>query len=109
MDSGDVVYSTVTINIGFCVITHIQEPDIPDPSLVDYIIFDTMNSWTVTPDFTQVPACGYAIQETLEWTIPDAAPFTVDASNTYTMTSVSTDGLTDHNTYTLILKDYVVY
>jgi hypothetical protein len=23
VDSGDVVYSTVTINIGFCVITHI--------------------------------------------------------------------------------------
>ena len=102
-DSGDVVYSTVTINIGFCVITHIQEPDIPDPSVVDYIIFDTMNSWTVTPEFTQVPACGYAIQETLEWTIQDNAPFLVDPADPYTMTSESYDGLNDHNTYTLIL------
>lgn len=30
-DSGDVVYSTVTINIGFCVITDIATPDLPDP------------------------------------------------------------------------------
>jgi hypothetical protein len=76
---------------------------------VNYIIFDTMNTWTVTPAFAQVPACGYAIQETLEWTIPYLAPFTEDVADPYTMTSESDDGLNDHNTYTLILKDYVVY
>lgn len=62
-DSGDVVYSTVTINIGICVITDIATPDVPDPSVVDYIVFDVANTWTVTPEFTQVPACGYALTE----------------------------------------------
>lgn len=39
-DNGDITYATVTISVGWCVITHISTPDIPDTSDSSYIIFD---------------------------------------------------------------------
>lgn len=110
-DSGDVVYSTVIINIGFCEITHIDVPEVPISSVVDYTVFDVANVWTVTPPFTQVPACGYAISHNIVWTIPDGAPITPDPSDTdrYTIIVESNNGLTDHNTYTLHMQNFVSY
>ena len=69
-DNGDQVYRTVTITIGWCVITHIDPPTTPTSSDTDYIIFSGQKEITLTPQFAQKPACGYSVVETITWTIP---------------------------------------
>lgn len=74
VDSGDQVFDTVVVDVDYCVITHIQEPDMPLD--LDYKIFavdDTIIDISV-PGFQQVPACGYYLVETITWTIPSDAP-----------------------------------
>jgi hypothetical protein len=111
VDEGDLTYSTVTVNIGYCVITHIDIPTAP--TSLAYTVFDpTPLVSTLTPEFLQVPACGYAIQHNIVWTIPVVDPatlFVVDAADLYTFTTESTSGLTHHNTYTLHVQDFVTY
>ena len=63
INNGNLQYATVTINIGWCVITDIAAPDAPEVSATSYIIFDTQLTITLTPQFAQVPACGYALVE----------------------------------------------
>jgi len=41
VDNGDLTFNTATINVGWCVITHIDPPSAPASSDTDYIVFDT--------------------------------------------------------------------
>ena len=75
---------------------------------MSYIIFDTAKVLSITPEFEQVPACGYNIANTLEWTIPAEAPITVNTVNDYELTIESTDGA-DHSVYTLIFTNDATY
>jgi len=62
----------------------------------------------LTPNFTQRPACGYAITENLVWTIPGGAPITANPTNKYQITASSTTP-SHHNSYTLVFTDQVTY
>lgn len=92
MNNGDITYSSVSINIGICVITDISVPSIPSTSDLSYIIFDVQKTITLTPKFLQVPACGYTLVENIVWTIPAAAPIT-KTSDPYVLTVMSKNGL----------------
>ena len=100
------MYNTVTIEIAICEITHVQAPDAPTDA--SYIIFAPTSLLDITPNFEQVPACGYDIVNVLEWTIPDGAPITVTADNDYQLTTESAEGA-DHSVYTLIFKNDATY
>ena len=92
MNNGDITYSSVSINIGICVITDISVPSIPSTSDLSYIIFDVQKTITLMPKFLQVPACGYTLVENIVWTIPAAAPIT-KTSDPYVITVMSNNGL----------------
>lgn len=59
VDEGDLTYSTVIVNIANCIITHIDPPTLPVSD--SYIVFSGAYAVTTSPEFTQVPACGYNI------------------------------------------------
>ena len=105
-NSGNVNWDTITITVGVCVIASIDMPT--NPGVVEYIMFYPVKNLSLTPNFTQRPACGYTLTETLTWTIPGGAPITVDSANKYHISAVSTDP-TKHNTYSLIFKDFISY
>lgn len=105
-NSGNVSWKTITISVGICVIASIDTPT--NPGTVEYFLFYPAKSITLTPNFTQRPACGYTITEGLAWSIPGGAPLTIDSTNKYKITAQSTD-ITKHNSYTLILKDWITY
>lgn len=107
-DNGDITYKTVTINVGWCEITHISTPAIPSTSASSYIVFDVEKTITLTPNFEQVPACGYTLSENIVWTIPSTSPITTTA-DPYVVTVVSTDGLNHHDVNTVIVKNTVLY
>jgi hypothetical protein len=102
-DNGNQVYRTVTITIGWCVITEITPPTVPLTSATDYIVFAAQKEITLTPQFVQKPACGYAVTETITWTIPSGAPITEKSGDKYTLQVVSTNGLSHHATNTVIV------
>lgn len=64
-NNGDITYQTVTINIGWCEITHIDPPSIPTASDAAYTVFDVQKTITLSPAFAQVPACGYTLVENI--------------------------------------------
>lgn len=97
----------MTINIGWCVITHVDPPSIPSTSDSSYIVFDVAKTITLTPEFAQVPACGYALIEDIQWTIPSTSPITVTSD--YVLTVVSTDGLSHHAVVPVIVQNNVEY
>jgi hypothetical protein len=105
-NSGNVSWNTITITMGICVIASIDTPT--NPVMIEYLMFYPALVTTLTPNFTQRPACGYTITESLAWTIPGGAPITIDSTNKYRITAVSNDP-TKHNSYTLILKDWITY
>jgi hypothetical protein len=105
-NSGNVSWNTITITMGICVIASIDTPT--NPVMIEYLMFYPALVTTLTPNFTQRPACGYTITESLAWTIPGGAPLTIDSTNKYKITAVSNDP-TKHNSYTLILKDWITY
>jgi hypothetical protein len=120
VDEGDLTYQTVTVVIGLCVITHIDPPTAPTAST--YIIFSGASTYSMTPDFTQVPACGYDIQHTISWTLPTVDPDTLwtvftgssflesaPEATHYDLQVDSTSGLTHHQTYTIVATDSVQY
>ena len=47
VNGGDQTYNTVTINVGWCIITGVDPPSVP--SDLSYIIFDTEMTITLTP------------------------------------------------------------
>ena len=49
MNNGDQTYNTVTINVGWCIITDISPPS--EPADLAYIIFDVQKTITLTPQF----------------------------------------------------------
>ena len=106
-DNGDITYQTVTINIGWCVITHVDPPSTPSTSDASYIVFDVEKTITLTPNFAQVPACGYALVEDIQWTIPSTSPIT-EASD-YSLTVVSTDGIAHNAVVPVIVQNFVEY
>ena len=81
-------------------------PDVPDPQ--SYIIFDTAHTIDISPMFVAVPACGFEMSFTYEWTIPDGAPITITPDNPYQLT-VESDNAADHATYTLIMKNVAIW
>lgn len=107
-DNGDITFTTVTISIGWCVITHIDTPSLPTSAESSYIIFSSMMTLTLSPAFTQVPNCGYIISENIQWTIPDSTPIT-ETSDPYVLEIVSTDGLSHHAVNPVILQNFVTY
>ena len=108
VDNGDLLYATVTINVGWCVITHIDPPAAPDVSDASYIVFDVEKTITLTPQFAQVPACGYALVEDIQWTIPSTSPI-VETGDPYVLTVISTDGLAHHAVNPVIVQNFVTY
>ena len=108
VDSGDLSYTTVTINVGWCVITHVDPPGAPTTEDASYIVFDVEKTITLTPQFEQVPACGYALVEDIQWTIPTTAPIT-ETADPYVLTVVSTDGLSHHADNPVIVQNFVTY
>lgn len=55
-----------------------------------------------------MPACGYALSENVQWTIPATSPIT-ETADPYVLTVISTDGLAHHGVNTVIVKDTVLY
>ena len=49
VNNGDQTYNTVTINVGWCIITDISPPS--EPADLAYIIFDVQKTITLTPQF----------------------------------------------------------
>ena len=56
-----------------------------------------------------MPACGYALVEDIQWTKSSTAPITVDPTDSYVLTVVSTDGLNHHADETVIVQNFVEY
>ena len=108
VDSGDKTFSTVTISVGWCVITGVSAPSQPSASDAAYTVFATAKTITLTPQFEQVPACGYTLVEDIQWTIPSTSPITVTADK-YVLSVESTDGLNHHATNTVIVQNNVEY
>ena len=108
-DNGDQTFNTVTITIGWCVITEIASPTVPSSADTAYTIFSGLKEITLTPQFAQVPACGYPLTEVITWTIPTGTPITEKAGDSYTLQVQSTDGLNHHATSTVIVKNRVTY
>ena len=108
VDNGDKTFSTVTISVGWCVITSISSPSQPSAGDASYIVFDTAKTITLTPQFEQVPACGYTLVEDIQWTIPGTAPITV-TGDPYVLSVSSTDGLNHHATNPVIVQNNVEY
>lgn len=48
-DNGDITYNSVTISIGWCVITGIDPPTAPTASEAAYIVFSGAKQITLTP------------------------------------------------------------
>ena len=106
--NGNIEFKTLTLAIGWCIITGISTPTLPTTAQASYIIFSGTKTLTLTPAFLQVPACGYAVTETITWTIPTAAPITV-TSDKYVLSMVSTNGLAHHAVNKVIMKNKVQY
>ena len=49
VNGGDQTYNTVTINVGWCIITGVDPPSVPAD--LAYIIFDVEKTITLTPQF----------------------------------------------------------
>lgn len=92
------------MSVGICVITQIDPPTAPTTSDSTYIVFATAKTITLTPQFEQVPACGYTLTGTPAWTIPATAPITESGSDPYVLTVTSTDGLAHHAVNPLIVQ-----
>lgn len=72
-------------------------------------MFSAEKEITLTPQFLQVPACGYVVTEVITWTIPANTPITEKSGDAYTLKVLSTDGLNHHATNTVIVKNRVTY
>ena len=113
VDEGDISFNTVTLDVGVCVITHIDIPSDPtDPTPIEYTIhaLNDINIDLSSPGFVQQPACGYTLTEIMAWSFnPNPAPpITTDAANPYTLL-LSSSVNSDANVYQATLTNAVSY
>lgn len=51
-----------------CVVTSFTKPTAPTGTALEYILWNVPKIYDYTLDWVQVPACGYTVTETFNWT-----------------------------------------
>ena len=108
VDNDPITFSTVTITVEVCLLTHFLPPD--DPSPVTYSVH-ALESTVVdlsAPGFVQQPACGYALAETFVWDIPSDIAGTIFGTGDYTL-EVESYVNGDAGTWAVRLVDLIEY
>lgn len=101
-----IVWNAARITIT-CTITSLSIPSAPIIS--SYLIDSGVQSVTLTDTFLQVPACNYAINESISWSVSPTGPLlTKDALNDYAMT-FETNNFNLAQTFTFSITNYAWY
>ena len=104
------VFEPIIVTID-CIIEEIQKPT-PLVNTI-YHILAAAQSYSLTPEFTQWPPCGYNLVETITWEldgvlISEVAGSPITAPDDYTIT-IESDTMSDHGIYTLVVTNEVTY
>lgn len=101
-------YDHVALTV-ICTILRMDVPTVPNIDQTRYTVNQANPLMiNIAPNFTQYPACDYAITENLAWTIPAGAPITVTTGNKYQL-KVESYNMADIKTYAVVFKDTATY